>query len=498
VPEIAEVLAVKQSVEDDLLHRPGVTGVDVGYKYVAGVRTNEVAIRVLVEQKRDVRANQRVPPEINGVRTDVIERRFELHAVSKSVGEIVLMADTGTYNPVKGGISIGPCRVVGGSVFSGTLGAVVTDNATNQPLLLSNFHVMCVDNGWHVGDTMAQPSRVDTGVCPGGVVGQLQRAALTGSVDAAVCSLSGRGSVCEIQDIGSVTGTAAASLGLAVRKRGRTTGLTFGSVDSISLSVNLDYGDGIGVRTLTNQIGLTPDTAHNPKFGDHGDSGSVVVNGSRQVVGLYFAGASDGTGVANPIADVLAALNISVCTAPAKLKFVDDPGTVKFIDDGGTLKFFDDRGTLKFRDDITVKFRDDGGSLKFIDDPSLKFADDPKNKFVDDPKIKFADDPGSMKAIDDVKLPAFDTGNPKLPGFDGGSPAPFVLANPHHSMAWAQGQAQARGQAQSGGGQEELRMQYEIVLSALQSLAQQGGLTEDGARQLEELTQQYSQLFGNQ
>jgi hypothetical protein len=495
VPEVAEVLAVKQRVEDDLLRRPGVTGVDVGYKYVGGVRTPDIAVRVLVEQKRDVPAAQRVPKEIDGVRTDVIQRKFELNPVSKSVEDIVLMADTGTYNPVKGGISIGPCRVIGGSVFAGTLGAVVTDNATNQPLLLSNFHVMCVDNGWHAGDSMAQPSRVDTGVCPGSVVGQLQRAALTGTVDAAVCSLSGRGSVCEIQDIGTITGTAAASLGLAVRKRGRTTGLTFGSVDSISLSVNVDYGDGIGMRTLTNQIGLTPDTAQNPKFGDHGDSGSVVVNGSRQVVGLYFAGASDGTGVANPIADVLAALNIRMCAAPIKLKFVDDGGTLKFLDDGGTLKFFDDHGTLKFRDDITTKFQDDG-TLKFADDPSLKFADDPKNKVVDDPKIKFADDPGTTKAIDDVKMPAFDTGTGKLPGFDAGSPAPFVLATPHHSMAWAQGQGGA--QTPSGGGQEELRMQFEIALSALQSLAQQGGLTDAGARQLEELTQQYSQLFGAQ
>jgi hypothetical protein len=103
-----------------------------------------------------------------------------------------------------------------------------------------------------------------------------------------------------------------------VRKRGRTTGLTYGTVDSISLSVNLDYEDGIGFRTLTNQIGITPDTTHNAMFGDHGDSGSVVVNNAREVVGLYFAGSSDGYGVANPIAEVLAALNISMCIPQTK------------------------------------------------------------------------------------------------------------------------------------------------------------------------------------
>jgi hypothetical protein len=118
-------------------------------------------------------------------------------------------------------------------------------------------------------------------------------------------------------DIGAVNGTATATLGAAVRKRGRTTGLTYGFVDSVSLTVkDIDYGDGIGLKTLTNQIGIRPDTAHNAAFGDHGDSGSVVVDDSRRVVGLYFAGGG-GYGVANPISDVLSALNISIC-APIK------------------------------------------------------------------------------------------------------------------------------------------------------------------------------------
>jgi hypothetical protein len=103
-----------------------------------------------------------------------------------------------------------------------------------------------------------------------------------------------------------------------VRKRGRTTGLTYGKVDSVSLSVSIDYGDGIGVKILTNQIGITPDTPQNAMFGKKGDSGSVVVDDNRKVVGLYFAGDDDGYGVANPIAAVLAALNISMCVAPTK------------------------------------------------------------------------------------------------------------------------------------------------------------------------------------
>jgi hypothetical protein len=315
---VGKAVTVKSSVEADLLKRPGVTGVDVGYKYVNGQRTDEIAIRVFVKAKRkNVSQAERVQETIEGVRTDVIQRTFELHQATnrKKVEEVAPMADTVTYDPVKGGISIGPCRSVGGYVYAGTLGVVVRDNATGNPMLLSNFHVMCIDNGWSVGDTMAQPSRIDTGTCPGSVVGTLQRAVLSAAVDGAISSLQGRGFVCEIADIGNVNGTVTATLGMAVRKRGRTTGLTYGTVDGISLSVNIDYGDGLGVHTLTNQIGIRSDTAHNPMFGDHGDSGSVVVDSNNNITGLYFAGSTDGYGIANQIASVLSELNISLCTS---------------------------------------------------------------------------------------------------------------------------------------------------------------------------------------
>jgi hypothetical protein len=318
-----ELLAAKERAEQELLKIPGVTGVDVGYKEVGGEPTGVIAIRVLVKQKKPtsrVPKEQRIPAEIDGHPTDVIERRFELHPVRVRVEELVPEADTGTYTPLKGGISLGPCRVVGGYVYVGTLGAIVKDNVSGNPMMLSNFHVMCIDNGFHIGDTQAQPGLVDAGTCPADVVGSLARESLGGSVDCAVADITAaRGTACEIVDIGTIAGTNTVSLGEAVRKRGRTTGLTYGIVDSVNLSVNIDYGAGIGTKTLTNQIGVKPDTAHNAKFGDHGDSGSVVVNGSTEVVGLHFAGDSTGYGIANPIAAVLSALNVQMCSA-VKLK----------------------------------------------------------------------------------------------------------------------------------------------------------------------------------
>ena len=282
-----------------------------------------------VEKKKDVPAKERIPTEIDGIPTDVVEDKIEPHQNMVRLEDIVIEADTATYTPLVGGISIGPCRsfhltppevaTEGDYVFTGTLGCIVRDLTTDAAMALSNFHVMCVDDTWAMGDAMAQPSRVDTGTCPADTIGTLQRAVLNQSVDCAVSSISGRQVSCAVTEIGDLTGTAVAVLNEAVRKRGRTTGLTHGTIASIDYSTNVDYGDGLGTVTLKNQIRIVPDTSQSASFGNKGDSGSVVVNANGEVVGLYFAGNTSGTtGVANPIAAVLTALNVKICTGVVK------------------------------------------------------------------------------------------------------------------------------------------------------------------------------------
>ena len=79
-----EIRRIKEAVEAELLRLPGVTGVDIGPKIVKGKKTDIMAIRVYVEKKRNVPAEIAVPKEISGVPTDVIERRFVLHAAKHS------------------------------------------------------------------------------------------------------------------------------------------------------------------------------------------------------------------------------------------------------------------------------------------------------------------------------------------------------------------------------------------------------------------------------
>ncbi|NSL86792.1 hypothetical protein ECE50_008120 [Chitinophaga sp. Mgbs1] len=365
--KLNEILQVKQQAEATFLHQPGVTAVDVGYKYKDGKRTDEIAIRVHVAKKKtDVPAKEKVPKTIEGIPTDVIEGIYYPQVLSEPVADsaITAFADTGTYTPLKGGISIGPDRVISGYVYTGTLGAIVKDATTNETLLLSNFHVMCVDTGWHVGDQMDQPSRVDGGTSASNV-GALKRAVLSGHVDGAVSTVSGRSTLCEIVDIGKVKGTATAVLNAPVRKRGRTTLLTYGFVDAISATINVDYGDGIGVRTLSNQIGIRPDTSRNPKFSDHGDSGSVVVDAANKVIGLLFAGDSSGYTFINPISYVLTELNIKLCTSSLK-SVIKDKGESKELKEVKEIKEVKEKDKKEIVKEVKEKEKVEKAEVKEI------------------------------------------------------------------------------------------------------------------------------------
>ncbi len=400
MPSIAELVAIKERVEDRFLGQPGVTGIDVGYKVVGGEQTDEVAIRVHVEEKRtDVPKSQKVPKTIDGVVTDVLERKYELQVVRTPL-DVSALADTTHYSTLEGGISMGPSRVIGGYVYSGTLGAIVTDGASGDKAALTNFHVACVDDGWSVGDRQVQPSRGDTGVPPGDEFGAILRAVLSSHVDGAVVSIdAGRSTSSTIVDIGTVNGTTTATLGMAVRKRGRTTGLTYGSVDGLALSVSVDYGDGLGVHVLTGQVSITTDTTKNPVFSDHGDSGSVIVDSTGAVVALLFAGAGTNT-VGNPITDVLSELNISIPVGKSIIKDIKD----------GRKDFVKDKDKEHRKDVI----KDKELKKELIKDKELK------KEVVKDKELKkelVADGKRLKDLVDVIK-------EPDLPPIDPGDPGP--------------------------------------------------------------------------
>jgi hypothetical protein len=159
-----QLVEVQRRFQRELMAKAGVIGVGIGYRDVKGERTNEVTLIALVEEKApidSIHPADRVPEEIGGLKTDVIE-----------IGKV--RAQLGTrdrYRPViPAGVTIGHYKVT-----AGTLGAIVYDRTTGEPLILSNNHVLANSNDALIGDPILQPALVDRGQNPSDVVARLER-----------------------------------------------------------------------------------------------------------------------------------------------------------------------------------------------------------------------------------------------------------------------------------------------------------------------------------
>jgi hypothetical protein len=240
---------------------------------------------------------------------------------------------------------------------SGTLGALVQDQASNL-YILSNNHVLAESDQGRVSDAIIQPGLVDTGCTQlaAGVsgirsIGSLQYwvplNTTSTNVDAALAntsaaSVDASGSIIALGAAGGgsnpiaaaapVAGTGevltAANIGgIHVAKSGRTTGLTCTTVDAIDLNIKVSYFYDAAEtqpyysKTYTNQIGMPGNY-----FSDAGDSGSLIVDtANAQPVGLFYAGSvgtatEPGESLAQPIGDVLTEMS-QYSTAPQGTTF---------------------------------------------------------------------------------------------------------------------------------------------------------------------------------
>ncbi len=334
---INDVTMAKTQYVKALKSKLNVNGVAVGHKITNGKDTGQLCVTVLVKKKVAKAAlsnKDLVPQSLDGIPVDV-----------KEVGEIVaFQSRTSRWRPAPGGVSIGHYAIT-----AGTLGAFVKDKSTGQTLILSNNHVLANSNSASVGDWIIQPGAADGGSNTseyriatlerfitiqfqsgtGGdsgdcflaksaagvlnffakIVGSSHRvvpvkiSAVANEVDAAVAKpIDGSYIRGDIIDIGTITGTKAASINMGVRKSGRTTETTSGTIEMLNATVDVGYG-GSTVATFENQLVAGA-------MSSAGDSGSLVVDGTDPLaVGLLFAGSTEST-IINPIDRVLALLDI--------------------------------------------------------------------------------------------------------------------------------------------------------------------------------------------
>jgi hypothetical protein len=320
-PEVAAVMQVQDRNTAALFRVDGVVAVGTSLD-----ERGKAVIRVYTETA----AHGPLPIELEGVRV--------VHEVS---GKIVAMKGGGGGGvshtalqtpPIQLGCSGGPAGdLANGFCCGGTLGSLVAKGGNQY--ILSNSHVFAGDvvNGGNgvvssIGDDISQPGLIDVNCNQNNAQDVADLSSLstlyppnsTPNVDCAIAQVRPGmvrtdGAILEIGTIGATP--IAASVGQAVKKSGRTTGLTRSSVSALNATVNVGYSDECGGGSFTKQFtGQIIVSNNGSRFLNSGDSGSLMVQDvttNPRPVGLLFAGSSS-VAIANPIQAVLTHLGATM------------------------------------------------------------------------------------------------------------------------------------------------------------------------------------------
>jgi hypothetical protein len=329
-----QAIAVKRQNLQYLLTRSNVVGVGIGYKESEGIITDQLAVIINVIQKipkAQLAESDKVPRDLDGVKTDVVETGRFL------AGQTTALGPRDRWRPtIPPGVSIGHADVT-----AGTFGCLVRRGG--EIFILSNNHVLANVNRGNIGDSIIQPGRYDDGT-PADQVATLAEyipldfgetgsncniatsvekvlnaaAQLLGSqhrlmaynttpgenlVDVALARPLNAGQfIPDIYQIGRPKGVHEAALGMNVQKSGRTTGYTTGRITQVDVTTSVEYNG--RMATFTDQL-----MANGMSTG--GDSGSAVLDEQGYVVGLLFAGSTTST-LINPIQTVLNLLGVEL------------------------------------------------------------------------------------------------------------------------------------------------------------------------------------------
>ena len=329
--DLTTIRSVLKENRYELLARPNLVATGIGYKVTKGEKKQTLSIVCSVTEKlpaSSLSTKDMVPTTVNDIPTDVVV-----------TGPIrALQSHTARYRPAPGGVSIGHRDIT-----AGTLGCLVKKGG--QIFILSNNHVLANSNEASPGDPILQPGPYDGGKYPADHIGNLQQfvpisfdeqpsqcpltrglaslyngivrifggvdrlkavriRAEENKIDAAIARpLNDRDVLGEILEIGTINGLAPGELGMAIKKSGRTTGLTTGEIQQVDVTANVQYGAG--------RIARFSDQLLAGAMSQGGDSGSAILDNSNNLVGLLFAG-SDTTTIINRIENVFSALELSL------------------------------------------------------------------------------------------------------------------------------------------------------------------------------------------
>lgn len=287
-PSRAEMNTVMRKAHRLYGHRSSFSGADVGYVWRGEDRTDEIGVRIHVKRKiplGEIAAEEVLPTEIDGIPIDIIEGPYRI-APESGTGQNIRRV-----SHILGGVSVGRR-----DMRTGTAGALVIDQISGRPSILSNWHVLAGPTARR-GDAILQPGLLDDPREVDDPVAALSRWILDADGDAAIAQLTETRPWLPTQ-IGThlVGGKIRDSrLGEILSKVGRTTGETSAKVDGEGIyRLTYEVAPGrVEARDIHGfkLVSRTPGNPDNEELSASGDSGAAWINpGTGDVVGLHFAG----------------------------------------------------------------------------------------------------------------------------------------------------------------------------------------------------------------
>lgn len=310
----AAAFGTKPGIEAKKLGAENIVAVAVGEQQKRGVTTGKLSVKVYTEFKTSpdfIEEDAVVPESWEGFPVDV-EQIGYVHAFDPRFQPTQPLAHSRQrFRPAMGGVSISHYPLV----TAGTFGCLCTSTEPRETaLILSNNHVLAASNEGKIGDPIVQPGKYDGGKTPEDLIAKLfdyvpiKFDGQPNLADAALAKpVDDKDVRPDILGIGSLRGAVCKSaLNTQVKKMGRTTHLTQGSITGLNATVRVSYGDA-GTALFRKQYIIGT-----PGFSAGGDSGSLIVDIRNCARALLFAGSTTHT-IANPICTVLEELS-----APAR------------------------------------------------------------------------------------------------------------------------------------------------------------------------------------
>jgi hypothetical protein len=372
VEKVQSVMEIQNRITDALFRNPEVVGTGTGLD-----EKGNPAIVVYTLSALEHRPDITIETVGRGKRPTALPVSVEnTPVVSRVTGMFKVYADPSSRfpRPVPIGVSTGHPDIT-----AGTIGCRVKDSKGNV-YALSNNHIFANSNNASIGDNILQPGPYDGGTNPEDAIGTLYDFepidfSKNNLMDAAIalCSTATLSFSTPAGDAYGAPGTlpVAATIGQSVRKYGRTTLYTTGTVEEVNVTVQVCYVSNgatcIKSARFVNQIAVSPGT-----FSGGGDSGSLIVTNddNKNPVGLLFAGSTART-LANPIGDVLSRFGVTIDNGgegtvdltDIAVTSIDAPGDMAQGNNADIVVTVTNTGNINISNDIQVLLDDETDNI---------------------------------------------------------------------------------------------------------------------------------------